>query len=89
MIIGPGRNSHPPSLIGFNLLGRRWDHGVLTEWIRQRRALPWVLSHLQEAAFDTEFVRPLQVPAAATAQELGGPAPNPYVRGPNIFPEAW
>lgn len=46
-------------VIGFNMLGRRWDHSVLIEWIEQRRSLDWVKRHLNEASFDTEFVPPL------------------------------
>ena len=49
-------------VIGFNMLGRRWDHSVFIEWIEQRRTLGWVLRHLNEAAFDTEFVPPLRLP---------------------------
>ena len=48
--------------VGFNLLGRRWDHTVLMRWIEERRTLHWVLENLSQAAFDTELVPPLQVP---------------------------
>lgn len=51
-------------VVGFNLLGRRWDHTVLIRWIEERRSLPWVLRHLREAAFDTELVPPLRIPGA-------------------------
>jgi NADPH-dependent 2,4-dienoyl-CoA reductase/sulfur reductase-like enzyme len=51
-------------VVGFNMLGRRWDHTVLIRWIEQRRTLDWVLRHLNEAAFDTELVPPLRVPRA-------------------------
>ncbi len=51
-------------VVGFNLLGRRWDHTVLAGWIEEGRALPWVLRNLNEAAFDTELVPPLRVPQA-------------------------
>jgi NADPH-dependent 2,4-dienoyl-CoA reductase/sulfur reductase-like enzyme len=50
-------------VVGFNMLGRRWDHTVLIRWIEERRALSWVLRHLREAAFDTELVPPLRMPA--------------------------
>jgi hypothetical protein len=53
---------------GFNLLGRRWEHDVLCRWIDEGRELPWVLEHLQEASFDTEFVPPLEIPATARAR---------------------
>ena len=49
-------------VVGFNMLGRRWDHSVLIRWIEERRTLKWVLQHLNEAAFDTEFVPALRVP---------------------------
>jgi len=48
-------------VVGFNMLGRRWDHTVLIRWIEERRSLDWVLGHLNDAAFDTELVPPLQV----------------------------
>jgi NADPH-dependent 2,4-dienoyl-CoA reductase/sulfur reductase-like enzyme len=49
-------------VVGFNMLGRRWDHSVFIQWIEERRDLQWVLRHLNEAAFDTEFVPPLRIP---------------------------
>ena len=51
-------------VVGFNLLGRRWDHTVLVRWIEERRPLPWVLARLSEASFDTEFVPPVRIPRA-------------------------
>ena len=48
-------------VVGFNMLGRRWDHTVFIRWIEERRSLDWVLAHLNDAAFDTELVPPLQV----------------------------
>lgn len=62
-------------VIGFNLLGRRWDHNVLKRWIRERRTLEWVLTHLNEASFDTEFVPPLVIPRDARAH-LSEPSPG-------------
>lgn len=55
-------------VVGFNFLGRRWDHTVCNRWIEQRRHLQYVLEHLDEARFDTEFVPPLVVPTAARIQ---------------------
>lgn len=55
-------------VVGFNLLGRRWDHTTLIRWIAERRTLPWVLEHLSEARFDTELVPPLRLPADAISQ---------------------
>jgi len=48
-------------VIGFNFLGRRWDHSVCMRWIEERRSLEYVVAHLNEAAFDTEFVPALAV----------------------------
>jgi len=44
-------------VIGFNMLGSRWDHRILMRWIRERRELPWVLDRLEDAQFDVEFGR--------------------------------
>ena len=44
-------------VLGFNLIGSRWDHARLQTWIDQRRSLPWVEAHLREAQFDVEFGR--------------------------------
>lgn len=55
-------------VVGFNLLGRRWDHSVLARWIQERRDLAWVVQRLPQAAFDTELVPPLRVPADRLAQ---------------------
>lgn len=49
-------------VVGFNALGRRWDHAVIARWIEEGRALPWVLERLGQAAFDTELVPPLTLP---------------------------
>ncbi|MEQ1566937.1 MAG: NAD(P)/FAD-dependent oxidoreductase [Myxococcota bacterium] len=48
-------------VLGFNFLGRRWDHTVCVRWIEERRSPAYVLDHLNEAQFDTEFVPPLRV----------------------------
>ena len=42
-------------VVGFNLLGSRWDHEPLLRWIDERRPLEWVLEHLGEAQFDEEL----------------------------------
>jgi len=52
-------------VVGFNLLGRRWDHSVLCRFIEERRSLDYAITHLGDAAFDTEFVPPLVIPDAA------------------------
>ncbi|MGB5811994.1 MAG: NAD(P)/FAD-dependent oxidoreductase [Polyangiales bacterium] len=71
-------------VVGFNLLGRRWDHEKLAQWLEERRSLAWVLAHLRDAAFDTEFVPPIRLPRAAPSLE--GPAPNPMIPGPTTVP---
>ncbi len=44
---------------GFNLLGRRWEHNILMQWIDEGRALEWVRENISAASFDSEFVPPL------------------------------
>jgi NADPH-dependent 2,4-dienoyl-CoA reductase/sulfur reductase-like enzyme len=85
IVVQGDREDPEHRVVGFNLLGRRWDHEVLNQWIHQRRSLSWVLDHLHEASFDTEFVPPLVVPQSARSKPLGGPADNPRVAGPTPF----
>ncbi len=42
-------------VIGFNMLGSRWDHTILENWIEERREVDWVLDNLEQAQFDVEF----------------------------------
>ncbi|PYQ15443.1 MAG: hypothetical protein DMF80_09060 [Acidobacteria bacterium] len=42
-------------VVGFNMVGRRWNHEVLLDWIAARRTLEFVLDHLAEAQFDEEL----------------------------------
>ncbi|MEE8575654.1 MAG: hypothetical protein V3T31_00220, partial [candidate division Zixibacteria bacterium] len=44
------------SLIGFNGLGRRWDHRILVKWIEEKRKIEWVRDNLHHACFDEEFM---------------------------------
>jgi NAD(P)H-nitrite reductase large subunit len=44
-------------VLGFNMLGSRWDHEVLQRWIAERRGPAWVVEHLREAQYDVEFGR--------------------------------
>jgi NADPH-dependent 2,4-dienoyl-CoA reductase/sulfur reductase-like enzyme len=48
-------------VVGFNMLGSRWNHEPLLDWIHERRPLDWVLKHLPEAQFDEEFSKSFQV----------------------------
>jgi NAD(P)H-nitrite reductase large subunit len=48
---------HEGRVVGFNMLGSRWNHELLTAWIEQERELDWVLEHLRDAQFDVEFGR--------------------------------
>jgi NADPH-dependent 2,4-dienoyl-CoA reductase/sulfur reductase-like enzyme len=43
-------------VVGFNMLGSRWNHEPLLQWIQERRGLEWVLDHLHEAQFDEELM---------------------------------
>jgi len=55
-------------VVGFNMLGSRWDHEPMLKWIHERRSLAYVLQHLHEAQFDEEFMprfRVLTPPAVA------------------------
>ncbi len=69
---GPGGTGESPQLdergrihsarandrvVGFNMLGGRWNHEVLLDWIDSRRSLSFVLDHLAEAQFDEELSR--------------------------------
>jgi NADPH-dependent 2,4-dienoyl-CoA reductase/sulfur reductase-like enzyme len=45
------------AVIGFNMLGSRWNNVVLERWILERRELQYVLRSLHEAQFDVEFGR--------------------------------
>jgi NADPH-dependent 2,4-dienoyl-CoA reductase/sulfur reductase-like enzyme len=42
-------------VVGFNLLGSRWNHERLLEWIHERRSLDFVLARLHQAQFDEEL----------------------------------
>lgn len=44
-------------VIGFNMLGSRWNHRLLERWIRERRSIGFVKEHLGSAQFDVEFGR--------------------------------
>jgi hypothetical protein len=48
-------------VVGFNMLGGRWNHEPLLEWIDERRSLDFVLERLHEAQFDEEFERRFRV----------------------------
>lgn len=44
-------------VIGFNMIGSRWNHRILERWILERRPLELVEQRLHEAQFDVEFGR--------------------------------
>ncbi len=44
-------------VVGFNMLGSRWDHGLLARWVEEGKGLAWTLEHLHRAQFDVEFGR--------------------------------
>ena len=50
-------NDEANSISGFVLLGIRYRQETCEKWIREKRPLAYVLTHLQEANFDPEFHR--------------------------------
>jgi len=54
-------------VVGFNMLGSRWDHEPLLRFIHERRSLAWVLDHLHEAQFDEELMPRFRVWPQPTA----------------------
>lgn len=59
----PGREAsvriieHEGAVIGFNMLGARWDHARFEDWVNERRTLDYVIDNLHLAQFDVEFGR--------------------------------
>jgi NADPH-dependent 2,4-dienoyl-CoA reductase/sulfur reductase-like enzyme len=41
-------------VLGFTMVGKRWDHSVLLEFIRENRSLEYFLNHYREAVFEPE-----------------------------------
>jgi NADPH-dependent 2,4-dienoyl-CoA reductase/sulfur reductase-like enzyme len=56
------------TVVGFNMLGRRWDHRVLVRWIDERRDLDYVLDRLPQALYDAELTPPLAIPGREYAR---------------------
>lgn len=55
-------------VVGFNMIGTRWDHRYFICWIQEGRDLTYVLKNLHKAQFDAEFTPPFKVlPAAITS----------------------
>lgn len=48
---------HDGRVIGFNMLGSRWNHNLLEQWIAERRSYGYVAGRLSAAQFDPEFAR--------------------------------
>ncbi|MBM3794591.1 MAG: NAD(P)/FAD-dependent oxidoreductase [Acidobacteria bacterium] len=48
---------HEGAVVGFNMLGSRWNHRVLEQWVRERRSLEAAVADLPRAQFDVEFGR--------------------------------
>jgi NADPH-dependent 2,4-dienoyl-CoA reductase/sulfur reductase-like enzyme len=42
-------------VLGFSMLGSRWDSRVLMRWIEERRPLGWALENLDRAVFNEEL----------------------------------
>jgi NADPH-dependent 2,4-dienoyl-CoA reductase/sulfur reductase-like enzyme len=53
-------------VVGFNMLGGRWNHEPLLRWIDERRGLEYVLARLEGAQFDEELTPRFRVHASAT-----------------------
>lgn len=45
------------AVIGFNMLGSRWDHTMFERWISERRSMDYAMANLERAQFDVEFGR--------------------------------
>jgi NADPH-dependent 2,4-dienoyl-CoA reductase/sulfur reductase-like enzyme len=50
-------SEHNGAVIGFNMLGSRWNQTLFEQWIRERRSLQQVMAMLHTAQFDVEFGR--------------------------------
>ena len=44
-------------VLGFNMLGSRWNHEYLVRWVEEGRSPGWVLANLRKAQYDVEFGR--------------------------------
>lgn len=44
-------------VLGFNMLGSRWNHEILERWVHERRSPEFVMEHLHHAQYDVEFGR--------------------------------
>ncbi len=55
------------SVVGFNMLGSRWDHRLFVKWVEEKRDIKWVLERLGEACFDEEFSKKFKVVESAPA----------------------
>ena len=42
-------------VVGFNMIGGRWNHEPLLQWIGECRSLDWVVARLADAQFDEEL----------------------------------
>lgn len=46
---------NPKQVLGFSMIGSRWDHILLLEWINQQKNLDFFLSNYKKALFEAEF----------------------------------
>ncbi|TNE52199.1 MAG: NAD(P)/FAD-dependent oxidoreductase [Deltaproteobacteria bacterium] len=42
-------------VLGFNMLGSRWNHELLEDWVNEGRTLDYVKQNLHQAQYDVEF----------------------------------
>jgi len=59
-------------VVGFNMLGGRWNHELMLQWIHERRSLDHVLKRLADAQFDEEFSVRFAVRPEASGLSAGG-----------------
>lgn len=45
------------AVVGFNMLGSRWNHTVFERWIAEHRSMEYCMERLHQAQFDFEFGR--------------------------------
>lgn len=73
------------TVIGFNLLGIRYRQAVCERWIREKRALKYVLENLGEANFDPEFFKEHEADIVALHNAMHPDKPITLKRKKGLF----
>lgn len=73
-------------VVGFNLMGIRYRHPVCERWLRERRTLRDVLTHLGAANFDPEFFTQYEPALVAAYNRRHPEAPITLKRKRGLFP---